>query len=388
MPYHLEKQNNRYCVVKDGETTPIPGGCHDTEQEAQDHMAALYANEPDAAKSMDALPALLWRAMLTVKAGQRHSAADQKMLNAMHDMSVDLGASCGGASKHVKAMDAGCMAACQACMDACQACIAACAANDASACVAACQQCMAACQQCVTACQQCGMHTSVCAAACRACMDACHVCASVCAGSDMAACHGCASYCGTCCELCYASYSEPEMAMRTIDGSVSALRTAHGGAIRMLDNGHIGGYLITFGSPEQTDLYGDYFTADTDFGFEGEMKTAVYFNHRLPIKTRAGDFFVIKSRIGEGTLTKDARGILIDAILFNREEYEQALAALGWSSGTAEHLIESEKVGKAYWLKTWPLGLDASITPSPAEPRNAVLPLKSLLGQELIVVIP
>lgn len=168
----------------------------------------------------------------------------------------------------------------------------------------------------------------------------------------------------------------------------ASLRTAHGGAIKVLENGHIGGYLVTFGSPEQPDLYGDFFTADTDFGFEGELKTAVYFNHRLPIKTRGGDFFVVKSKIGEGTLTKDERGILIDAILFNRDEYEQALAALGWSSGTAEHLIETEKVGKAYWLKTWPLGLDASITPTPAEPRNAVLPLKSLTGQGPIIVIP
>lgn len=165
------------------------------------------------------------------------------------------------------------------------------------------------------------------------------------------------------------------------------LRTAHGGALKVLDNGHIGGYLVTFGSPDQTDLYGDFFTADTDFGFEDTLKTAIYFNHRLPIKTRGGDFFVITSKIGDGTLTKDERGILIDAILFNRTEYEEALAYLGWSSGTAEHLIEVEKMGKAYWLKAWPLGLDASITPTPAEPRNAVLPLKSLLAQGPIIVI-
>lgn len=173
-------------------------------------------------------------------------------------------------------------------------------------------------------------------------------------------------------------------------GAPAQLRTAHGGAIKTLENGHIGGYLITFGSPEQTDLYGDFFTADTDFGFEGECKTAVYFNHRLPIKTRGGDRIVVKAKIGEATLTKDERGILIDAILYNRADYEAALDALGWSSGTAEHLIEAEPVGKAYWLKTWPLGLDASITPTPAEPRNDVIDraLKSLAAPPSIIVIP
>jgi hypothetical protein len=173
---------------------------------------------------------------------------------------------------------------------------------------------------------------------------------------------------------------EPERAVK------SALRIAHGSAIKTLDNGRIGGYLVTYGSPEQTDLSGDFFTKDTDFGFEGELKTAIYFNHRLPLKTRDGGFFVVKSKIGEGTLTKDEQGILIDAILYNRAEYEQALHALGWSSGTAEHLVEAERVGKAHWLKTWPLGLDASITPTPAEPRNSVaLPLKALLDQTVIL---
>lgn len=169
--------------------------------------------------------------------------------------------------------------------------------------------------------------------------------------------------------------------------NATPMRMAHGSAIKTLDDGHIGGYLITFGSPDQTDLYGDYFTKDTDFGFEGELKTAVYFNHRIPIKTRAGDYFVIKTKIGEGTLSKDDTGILIDAILYNRAEYEAALHALGWSSGTAEHLIEAEKVGKAFWLKSWPLGLDASITPMPAEPRNDVIDkaLKSLMADIRVV---
>ena len=71
-------------------------------------------------------------------------------------------------------------------------------------------------------------------------------------------------------------------------------------------------------------------------------------------------------------------GILIDAVLYNRKQYDEMLDALGWSSGTAAHLVEREKVGKSFWVKAWPLGLDASLTPSPAELQNEVVPLKRL----------
>src|SRR3990172_4613715 len=51
MPYHLMTKDGKTCVAKEGEDMPIPGGCHDTEEEARKHMAALYANEPDASKT-------------------------------------------------------------------------------------------------------------------------------------------------------------------------------------------------------------------------------------------------------------------------------------------------------------------------------------------------
>lgn len=35
-------------MAKEGETTPIPGGCHPTRDEANAHLDALYANEPQA----------------------------------------------------------------------------------------------------------------------------------------------------------------------------------------------------------------------------------------------------------------------------------------------------------------------------------------------------
>jgi len=155
-----------------------------------------------------------------------------------------------------------------------------------------------------------------------------------------------------------------------------------GDAIKATEDGHITGYLVRFGSPEQTDVSAerDYFTAETDFGF-GEsktMRTPVYFNHRLPLKTRNGGQVHVKERIGEGDITLTDDGVLIDAVLYNHERYKKALNYLGWSSGTATHLTDRKAVGSAHHVTAWPLGLDASVTPMPAEPRNSVLPLKSL----------
>ena len=50
---------------------------------------------------------------------------------------------------------------------------------------------------------------------------------------------------------------------------------------------------------------------------------------------------------------------------------------MGWSSGTAPHLVERTKVKDAQHIDKWPLGLDASITPTPADASNVVQPLKS-----------
>ena len=49
-PYSIQQDVpgcSGYAVVKEGESGPIPGGCHETLREAQAHMAALYAAEAD-----------------------------------------------------------------------------------------------------------------------------------------------------------------------------------------------------------------------------------------------------------------------------------------------------------------------------------------------------
>ena len=150
----------------------------------------------------------------------------------------------------------------------------------------------------------------------------------------------------------------------------------------------LGGHLILFGSPEQTDLSytRDYFTKDTDFDLEpGQKKdVAVYFHHKQPLKASNGDYIIVKRKIGKGQVELDDMGVLIDAIINNRKEYEKFIAEnatkMGWSSGTLDHLMEREPQDNgSNWISAWPIG-EASLTPTPAEPRINVIPLKSLMS--------
>ncbi len=45
MPWDIRKRGSQHCVVKQGESTPVPGGCHATRAEAIRHQRALYAGE-------------------------------------------------------------------------------------------------------------------------------------------------------------------------------------------------------------------------------------------------------------------------------------------------------------------------------------------------------
>lgn len=148
---------------------------------------------------------------------------------------------------------------------------------------------------------------------------------------------------------------------------------AHGSAIKIdeRDAREINGYLVVFGSPQQTDLAGDYFDSNTDFGPARE--TPVWLNHTLPIRSGAAVVH-IEEPIGTGALEQDERGVIIRALLDARYRYLAEIASdLGWSSGTAAHLVRREPVGAAKRIARWPLGIDASLTPTPAEPRTMLI---------------
>lgn len=51
MPYEIKQSAKGYCVHKQGDDAPVPGGCHKSKSAALRHMRALYANEPEAMKA-------------------------------------------------------------------------------------------------------------------------------------------------------------------------------------------------------------------------------------------------------------------------------------------------------------------------------------------------
>jgi HK97 family phage major capsid protein len=172
---------------------------------------------------------------------------------------------------------------------------------------------------------------------------------------------------------------EPEPVDVELEEKKSIDIVSFGGSVKALGNGRVGGYLVSFGDPEHTDIQGDFFTKDTDFG--DVESSSVYYDHGLDEK-------VGKRVLGKARLEEDEFGVWAETQLKLRDEYEKFIYGLaekgkmGWSSGTAGHLMERKKVtDNAYWITRWPLGLDASLTTRPAEPRNGAVPLKSLLPQ-------
>jgi HK97 family phage major capsid protein len=158
---------------------------------------------------------------------------------------------------------------------------------------------------------------------------------------------------------------------------------AIGGAIKALGDGKVAGYLVRYTSPSEPDLTGDYFDSSTDFDAEDGDRVTVYYGH--------GFDPVLKHRkLGRGTLRFDDVGVWVEAQLQMRDEYERAIYAmaeagkLGWSSGTLPNLVEREDEGTAKRITHWPLGKDASLTPTPAAGlvATAVMPLKAWLAQQ------
>lgn len=147
------------------------------------------------------------------------------------------------------------------------------------------------------------------------------------------------------------------------------------------DKGLVAGLLVPFTDVSDPDKskFKDYFTKSTDFDIEDwdGAKSSVYYHHGL-------DKTMGKKRLTKGEIKMTDAGVWIEAQLDMADAYQNKLfgaikeGKMGWSSGTAAHLVEREtKAGGTHWVSHWPLGLDASITPTPAKHDNTVLAIKS-----------
>ena len=129
--------------------------------------------------------------------------------------------------------------------------------------------------------------------------------------------------------------------------SVDQSLISFGTEVKALGDGKLAGYLVRYGDPNTKDLTGEYFTRDTDFG--DNSKADVYYQHGADKKLQ-------KRKLAKGELTTDEVGVWIEAQLAMRDEYEKAIYALaekgklGWSSGTAAHLVERGKKGAANFI--------------------------------------
>lgn len=151
-----------------------------------------------------------------------------------------------------------------------------------------------------------------------------------------------------------------------------------GDAVKRVGDDRVEGYLIRFTTDVDPDLTKDFFTRETDYDVEEwPAKSSVYFDHGL-------DRTVKHTRLGKASLKMDDVGIWAEGVIDKANAYASKVlelveaGKLGWSSGTANHLVAREEVGEAKRILRWPLGLDASLTPTPAEPRNlAVVSVKA-----------
>jgi HK97 family phage major capsid protein len=139
------------------------------------------------------------------------------------------------------------------------------------------------------------------------------------------------------------------------------------------------GYLVLFGSPDEADFVGDYFTKNTDFDLDdGKGKATMYFNHGF-------DPVIKDHKLNHGIkaeLTVEDKGVWIQGLLDEADEYDRMVIQLiesrqaqgksiGWSSGSAPHLVKSVEVKPGIQeITKWTLGSDASLTHTPADYRN------------------
>ena len=146
-----------------------------------------------------------------------------------------------------------------------------------------------------------------------------------------------------------------------------------GSEVKARGNDIVEGHLVLFSTKSDPDISAmkDFFTPDeTDYDLEFTDKSRVYYQHGL-------DKTLGTKKLGVGDMKQDEICIWISGQLKQRDEYEKAVfkmakeGKLGWSSGVPSHLVRREKQDNgAHKVLYWPLGLDASLTPSPAEPRT------------------
>ena len=141
--------------------------------------------------------------------------------------------------------------------------------------------------------------------------------------------------------------------------------------VKSLSPSRVGSYLCLWGSPQEADIAGEWFSKNTQeltAVFDGVGAIPAIYHHAIDDTLKS---LVIGA---VDTMKADDVGLWIEAQIKRRREYEKFIRplieqkALGWSSGT---LPMARRVNKATGeILRWPI-VEASLTPQPAEMRMA-----------------
>lgn len=154
-----------------------------------------------------------------------------------------------------------------------------------------------------------------------------------------------------------------------------------GSEIKAFEDGKVGGYLVRFSDSSQKDLTGEYFTKSTYLGPADGNGADTLFHHSIPLKAELKE---LADHLFKPMKTyRDEIGIWAETVLDVADKYEKKVlelvktGKLSWSSGSAGHMIRNGKDGE---IKRWPI-IEGSLTPMPAEPREKIIPIKSLMDE-------
>ncbi len=141
-----------------------------------------------------------------------------------------------------------------------------------------------------------------------------------------------------------------------------------GGAIKATGNGKIEGYVAPFGSINDLDAQGEFFSANTDFDLESGIKPQLLLHHGMTgLKAK---------KIGRLTLSKRDGGIWGEGYVTTTTKAGEQIYAdvvagkMSFSSGSMPHVVQYKPAAKGREIINWPIG-EVSLTPSPVNQSGA-----------------
>ena len=153
-------------------------------------------------------------------------------------------------------------------------------------------------------------------------------------------------------------------------------------AVKSLGADRIGGYLVAFGSPNDADLDGEYFTKDTNFELDWYGERPVLYGHGMDKSHKTSAIGTI-----DKIEVRDEAGLWAEAQLRDHFMYRDYVmkwleeGKLGWSSGSSPYYA---KVNDDGFIRTWPIH-EGSLTLNPAQPgKTTVRSVKHVTNVEYL----